>query len=266
MVTAPLTNQAYGYPTRGATRRMAPRRLVCVHSTYNPNTPLATAMQERNYANRDGSNGPSAHSYLDRDGSWVHAIDPTKYAAWSNGILRTPKIAVPGVSEVVALKATGANPNEDYFREIETCARYPDFPITAEQRQSLAEQIARDSLTTGLPIQRATVHLHSDLDTEQRPNCPVPSKDAEAWVADLIRSARESLLRLQLEAAQADRATLLAQLASLGSQLDLANERIEDLTARNTSLTLQRDEAIEWGERLQSFGGQILATDRPEWA
>lgn len=217
MTTALLTNKAYGYPDRGDQRRMAPRRLVCIHATYNPNTPLATAQQERDYANRTGSNGPSAHSYLNRDGTFVHAIDPVKYAAWS----------------------------------IETCGRYPDFPITAEQRQALAEQIAKDSLTTGLPIQRATVHLHSDLDTEQRPNCPVPAKEAEAWVADIIRAARET--RLQLE-------------------LDEANERIGQLETTLTywigsaeTAEAQRDEAVEWGKRLQAFGGAILATDKPEW-
>lgn len=258
MTTALLTNSAYGYPSRGDARRMAPRRLVCIHVTANPNTPPATAMQERNYANRTGSGGPSAHSYLDRDGTFVHAIDPLTYAAWSNGVLRSPKTTVPGVAEVVALKASGFNPNEDYFREIETCGRYPDFPITAEQRAAIAEQIARDSLTTGLPIGRATVHLHSDLDTEQRPNCPVPAKDAEAWVGDIIRSAREYALLLQLDAAKASISELNEDVVDLSSRLTSAE-------GERDAAIVQRDEAVAWGKRLQAFGGAILATDKPEW-
>lgn len=35
-------------------------------------------MQERNYAIRAGSAGPSATAYIDRDGSIVRAIDPVQ--------------------------------------------------------------------------------------------------------------------------------------------------------------------------------------------
>ena len=257
MTTDYLTNKAYGYPNRGDARRIAPRRLACIHVTANPSTPLATAQQERDYANRTNSGGPSAHSYLNRDGTWVHAIDPQKYAAWSNGVLRLPKQHVAGITEVIELDKRPSpdggtyNPNEDYFREIETCARYPELPITVEQRQAIAEQIARDSLTTGLPIGRATVHLHSDLDTVQKPNCPVPAKDAEAWVADIIRSAREWRLRWQVDAIEAERDEWMrAALANL---------------AERDAYLAQRDEAVAWGKRLQAFGGAILATDKPEW-
>ncbi len=55
-MTALLTNKAYGYPTRGA-RRRKPTILACVHQTANAK---ATAIQERTYANRAGSTGPSA--------------------------------------------------------------------------------------------------------------------------------------------------------------------------------------------------------------
>ena len=49
--TALLTNKAYGYPTRGARRRRKPTILACLHQTANAR---ATAIQERNYANRTG--------------------------------------------------------------------------------------------------------------------------------------------------------------------------------------------------------------------
>lgn len=54
-ITALLTNKAYGYPTRGARRRRKPTILACLHQTANAK---ATAIQERNYANRTGSVGP----------------------------------------------------------------------------------------------------------------------------------------------------------------------------------------------------------------
>jgi hypothetical protein len=78
-ITRLLTNKAYGYPTRGARRRRKPTILACLHQTANAK---ATAIQERNYANRAGSTGPSATAYIDRDGTIVRAIDPAKYAAW----------------------------------------------------------------------------------------------------------------------------------------------------------------------------------------
>ena len=74
-VTALLTNKAYGYPTRGARRRRKPTILACLHQTANAK---ATAIQERNYANRAGSWGPSATAYIDRDGTIVRAIDPVE--------------------------------------------------------------------------------------------------------------------------------------------------------------------------------------------
>ena len=52
--TALLTNKAYGYPRRGARRRRKPTILACLHQTANAK---ATAIQERNYANRTGSPG-----------------------------------------------------------------------------------------------------------------------------------------------------------------------------------------------------------------
>ena len=67
-ITALLTNKAHGYPTRGTRRRRKPTILACLHQTSNA---TATAIQERNYANRAGSWGPSATAYIDRDGTIV---------------------------------------------------------------------------------------------------------------------------------------------------------------------------------------------------
>jgi len=83
-IAALLTNKAYGYPTRGARRRRKPTILTCLHQTANAK---ATAMQERNYANRAGSGGPSATAYIDRDGPIVRG-----YQGATNGVA-LPEVA-----------------------------------------------------------------------------------------------------------------------------------------------------------------------------
>jgi hypothetical protein len=100
-VTALLTNKAYGYPTRGARRRRKPTILACLHQTANAR---ATAIQERNYANRAHSAGPSATAYIDKDGSIVRAILPGKYAAWSQGDVAHPNTKLPTARVALALR------------------------------------------------------------------------------------------------------------------------------------------------------------------
>ena len=112
-VTALLTNKAYGYPRRGARRRRKPTILACLHQTANAK---ATAIQERNYANRTGSSGPSATAYIDRDGTIVRAIDPGKYAAWSQGDVAHPNTKIPTIAAAVA---SGVNMNEWVHESIE---------------------------------------------------------------------------------------------------------------------------------------------------
>lgn len=108
-VTALLTNKAYGYPTRGARRRRKPTILACLHQTANAK---ATAMQERNYANRTDSHGPSATAYIDRDGTVVRAIDPAKHAAWSQGDVEHPNTKIPTIAAAVASGARCARARE----------------------------------------------------------------------------------------------------------------------------------------------------------
>ena len=132
-VTALLTNKAYGYPTRGARRRRKPTILACLHQTANAK---ATAMQERNYANRAGSWGPSATAYIDRDGTIVRAIDPTKYAAWSQGDVAHPNLKLPTIAAAVA---SGVNMNEWVHESIECSGGgtepYTEWPQTRPNRE-----------------------------------------------------------------------------------------------------------------------------------
>lgn len=114
---APLTNSAYGFPRRGMSRRVQPVALACIHITGNSRTANnadfhQAALDERNYANRRGSLGPSAHDYIARDGYIVQAIDRRHYAAWSNGDVARPNTLNAGIRRVLALRAKGYNANE----------------------------------------------------------------------------------------------------------------------------------------------------------
>ena len=146
-VTALLTNKAYGYPTWGATPRTEAPILACIHITgkrrtaANPDRHQA-ALDERNYANRVGSNGPSAHYYVTRDGWTIEAIDPEKYAAWSNGDVASSNAANAGVAKVLGLRLKGYNANEAYWLEIECVGYGSTHPITVAQRQFCASRIA----------------------------------------------------------------------------------------------------------------------------
>lgn len=242
-----LTNSAFGYP-RGEVRRVEPIALACVHVTANPQSPPATAEQERNHANRANSNGPSAHVYVDRAdpyGASVQAIEPV-YAAWSNGALRSPRVAVPGVQAVVDLAASGLNPNEAYAIEIEICGRYPDYPITPEQIDVAALLIAREAVGRGMPVERRTVHLHSDLDTVNRPNCPVPAARREDFAAQVI-----------------ERAEMYATVLGLLGQVDDLSARLEEVEAVATERGLKLDEWRLYADQVASHVGAALAIDRP---
>ena len=137
-ITAVLTNKAYGYPTRGATRRRKPTILACLHQTSNAK---ASAIEERNYTNRAGSAGPSATAYIDRDGTIVRAIDPVKYAAWCQGDVAAPNTKIPTVAAAVA---SGVNVNEWVHESIE-CSGAGTEPYTDAQFESVAHLVAAAS-------------------------------------------------------------------------------------------------------------------------
>lgn len=197
-VTALLTNKAYGFPTRGAPRRIKPPILACIHITGNRRTAAnpdrhQAARDERNYANRAGSDGPSAHYYVARDGWAIEAIDPKKYAAWSNGDVASPNTANAGVTKVLALRAKGYNANEAYWLEIECVGYDSTYPITKAQRQFCAARIAAMAKATGLQVNRATVHGHSDLNSVNRASCPCSRASREAFLGDVIARANAIL-------------------------------------------------------------------------
>ena len=192
ILAEPLTNGAWGFPTRGHLRRLSPQVLAVVHITGNATNQGPTAAQnERNYANRANSPGPSAHDWINRDGSVVEGINPAKYAAWSNGDMDKPNLKNGGVGYLAHLAATGFNVNEGCYREVELVgsATAKGQPTPA-QLEAMAHLIAADHKTTGLPIDRAHVLTHADINSVSRPNCAFIASTREAQMAALIARAR----------------------------------------------------------------------------
>ena len=184
LVTALLTNGAYGYP-KGAARRRQATILACLHQTAN----TATAIQERNYANRAHSTGPSATAYIDRDGSIVRAILPGKHAAWSQGDVDHPDLTIPTVKAAVA---SGVNMNEWVHESIE-CSGSGTEPYTDAQFESVAQLVAAASRALGIPINRSTVVVHADINSVSRRSDPWPPSTREARVRRVISRANAIL-------------------------------------------------------------------------
>lgn len=193
-----LTNNAYGFP-KGQTRRVKPVALACVHITGNETTAgmadlHAAAQGERNYANRSGSDGPSSHDYVARDGWAIEAIDWRKYAAWSNGDVSDPNTANPGIRRVLALRSKGYNANEGYWLEFENVGHGPSGrPITDAQRTHCAQRIAAAAKHSGLPVNRETVHGHWEINGVDRQRCPCPPAQHESFLQDVITQANALL-------------------------------------------------------------------------
>ena len=185
-LTAILTNKAYGHPTRGALRRRKPTILACLHQTSNA---TATARQERTYANRAGSAGPSATAYIDRDGTIVRAVDPAKYAAWSQGDVASPNTKIPTIAAAVA---SGVNMNEWVHESIECSGAGPE-PFTDAQFESTAQLVAAASKALGIPVNRRTVVVHADINSVSRRSDPWPPATREARVKRVITRANAIL-------------------------------------------------------------------------
>lgn len=202
--TGKLANGAYGFP-RGQERRVEPWVLICIHISGNSRTArmpigigsgtgtraeVAYMARDRRWSSDSPDYGNSAHDYVARDGS-VLACIPTRYAAWNNGDIARPNTSLSSIKRILReRREKGHNPNEAYHREIECTGSFPNLPLTGEQRETVAYLIARDSIATGLPISRETVHIHADIDGVDRLNCPFSARSREEQVAALITRAR----------------------------------------------------------------------------
>jgi hypothetical protein len=175
----PLTNAAYGFPTRGHLRRVVPTFIACIHITGNgrvaANRDLhAAALSERSYANRAASPGPSAHEYTSRDarGWLVQAIDWKRFAAWSNGDVSRPNLANPLIAAGIAAKRRGYNLNEFFAVEVENVGYGSTWPLMRAQLDADAYVFAQAARKWHLPINRTTIIGHWEINGVDRQGCP----------------------------------------------------------------------------------------------
>ncbi len=181
MIAALLTDKAYGYPTRGAARRRKPTVLAVLHQTANAN---AGPVDERDYANRARSMGPSATAYVGRDGTVVRAVDPARFAAWSQGDVAHP------VAVAQAHLVPGVNFNELVYESLEVCGAGTQ-PFTTAQFEAVAGLVAAAHRATGLPIDRAHVLAHADVNSVSRASDPWPASTRETYMARIIKRAHD---------------------------------------------------------------------------
>jgi hypothetical protein len=126
----------------------------------------------------------------------------------------------------------GFNANEAFLLEIESCAYGSSYPITKAQKETMAYLMGTFSLSQDIPIDRSTVFGHSDINSVNRPNDPVPKAQLEAFLNELIILA---------EAYKKDRITApyILQIESLNSQVDTLQGVILELNNRIIDLEEQ---------------------------
>lgn len=184
-----LTNEAFGYPTRGHLRRHTPHIIAVVHQTAT--TPSnGQAMVLRDQRNGAGYDGNTATYYVDQNGAAVHAVDGTKYASWCSAPQKISYVDAtqPSMATVKQHFAQGFNPNECVWDQFE-CVGTGAEPWSAAQFEFVASMIAARAKLCGLPINRNTVVPHRDFNTVNRPSDPWPVATREARMATLIARA-----------------------------------------------------------------------------
>ena len=113
-----------------------------------------------------------------------------KYAAWSQGDVAHPNTKIPTIAAAVA---SGVNMNEWVHESIE-CSGAGYEPFTDAQFESVARLVAAAHKATGLPINRSTVVVHSDINSVSRRSDPWPPATRESRVKRVIARAN-ALLR-----------------------------------------------------------------------
>ena len=119
----------------------------------------------------------------------MRAIDPVRYAAWSQGDVAHPNTKIPTIAAAVA---SGVNMNEWVHESIECSGAGPE-PFTDAQFESVARLVVAAHKATGLPINRSTVVVHADINSVSRRSDPWPPATREARVKGVIARANAIL-------------------------------------------------------------------------
>ena len=243
-VTALLTNKAYGYPTRGAPRRRKPTILACLHQTANAK---ATAMQGVQPRQPGRLLGALATAYIDRDGTIVRAIDPVKYAAWSQGDVAHPNTKLPTIAAAVA---SGVNLNEWVYESIE-CSGAGTEPYTDAQFEAVAHLVAAASRALGIPVNRSTVVVHADINSVSQLG---PDQ------AELDRIGRERDRAMARFLRDRDMAALSATMDELDREERAARApRAAEVVPADVAVRYLRDLPETWRKATGETGRQLVA-------
>lgn len=190
-------------------RTFAPKVLLVVHVTGNSRVaayPEGFATNQSpgadwSYAARNSASadGPSANNYIGREtGATIEMWNPATHAAWSNGDLNKPNLALPGVKYLYDLRQRGINANKGCYREVELSGYPGTFDPTDAQIEACAYFAAIDSIATGLDIKRGvTVLTHADINSVDRQNCAFRPVIREKRLAQLCERALEIRALLQ---------------------------------------------------------------------
>lgn len=109
------------------------------------------------------------------------------------GDVASPNTANAGIAKVLAVRARGSNANEAYWLEFECVGYGSTYPITKAQKQFCTTRIAATAKATGLPVNRVTVHGHSDINSVNRASCPCAKTSRESFLGDVIAKANAIL-------------------------------------------------------------------------
>jgi hypothetical protein len=120
---------------------------------------------------------------------YVRAIDPAKYAAWSQGDVAHPNLKLPTIAAAVA---SGVDINE-WVQESIKCSGAGTEPYTDAQFESVAHLVAAASKALGIPINRSTVVVHADINSVSRRSDPWPPATREARIKRVIARANAIL-------------------------------------------------------------------------
>lgn len=152
----------YGYPNVSSPRRIKPTILGVIHGTDGYNIPKPGATKSWTFV-------------VDRNGSIYQFLDPITQTPWTNGDVKTPDLTNPLVK---AAARSGYNFNEFCFLTIENvCYISGGERLTSAQLAADHRILEWGSKLSGLPLDRAHVIGHYQVNSETRNNCPTVPAD-----------------------------------------------------------------------------------------
>lgn len=162
----------YGYPTVGAPRRIKPTILAVIHTTETTGVPIPSASHSWTFS-------------VERDGTVHQFLDPVTQTPWTNGDIKSPDTSNPLIAAIAG--QSQYNPNEYCFLTIENVNRiFAGERLTDAQLAANHRLIEWGAKLSGLPVDRAHVIGHYQINGETRVNCPTVPTDRDRVFAGVL--------------------------------------------------------------------------------